>query len=150
MSRKTFMLDTNICSFIMRERPEAVLARLEAAVTQQHRIVVSAITYSEMRFGAIAPKASPKVAVMVDALVQRLDAVLPWDQAAVDATARLRALLAARGTPIGNNDAAIAGHALAAGCIVVSNNVREFARVPDLLLEDWAEHVDGRRGAQEK
>ncbi len=138
MSRKTYMLDTNICSFIMRERPPAVLARLEGAVARQHRIVVSAITYSEMRFGAISPRASPRVAAMVDAFVQRLDAILPWDAAAVDETARLRAGLAARGIPIGNNDAAIAGHALATGCVLITNNTREFHRVPHLALEDWA------------
>lgn len=132
------MLDTNICSFIMRERPESVLKRLESAVTGQHRIVVSAITYSAMRFGAVSPKASPRVAGMVDAFVQRLDAILPWDAAAVDETARLRAFLAACGTPIGNNDAAIAGHALATSCVLVTNNTREFSRVPHLLIEDWA------------
>ncbi|GHL78572.1 hypothetical protein ECZU34_63200 [Escherichia coli] len=49
---KIYMLDTNICSFIMREQPEAVLKNLEQAVLRGHRIVVSAITYSEMRFGA--------------------------------------------------------------------------------------------------
>lgn len=55
---KIYMLDTNICSFIMREQPEAVLKRLEQAVLWGHRIVVSAITYSEMRFGATALRAS--------------------------------------------------------------------------------------------
>jgi tRNA(fMet)-specific endonuclease VapC len=55
---KTYMLDTCICSFIMREQPEAVLKRLEQAVLRGQRIVVSAITYSEMRFGATGPKAS--------------------------------------------------------------------------------------------
>ncbi|ENJ7666063.1 TPA: PIN domain-containing protein [Pseudomonas aeruginosa] len=139
MSKKTYMLDTNICSFIMRERPDAVLAMLEKAVSSQHRIVVSAITYSEMRFGAANPKASPKVATMVDAFVQRLDAVLPWDTAAVDQTTQIRTTLARLGTPIGNNDAAIAGHALAAGCVLVTNNTREFARVPGLVLEDWTQ-----------
>lgn len=138
MSRVAYMLDTDICSFIMRERPELVLKRLEDAVTGQHRIVVSAITYSEMRFGAASPKASPRVAGMVDAFVQRLDAILPWDAAAVDETARLRVCLAAQGTPIGNNDAAIAGHALATGCVLITNNTREFVRVPHLLIEDWA------------
>lgn len=57
---KIYMLDTNICSFIMREQPEAVLKRLEQAVLRGHRIVVSAITYSEMRFGATGPKAAPR------------------------------------------------------------------------------------------
>lgn len=138
MSRATYMLDTNICSFIMRERPESVLRRLSQVVAKRHRVVVSAITYSELRFGAINPKASPRVVSMVDAFAQRLDAILPWDAQAVDETARLRVFLAAQGTPIGNNDAAIAGHALASGCVLVTNNSREFVRVPHLVIEDWA------------
>ena len=133
-----YMLDTNICSFIMRERPAAVLSRLQACVNAQHRIVVSAITYAEMRFGAIGRKASPKHIELVTAFVARLDGVLPWDRAAVDATASIRADLAARGTPIGANDASIAGHAIAVGAVLVTNNSREFGRVAGLSLEDWA------------
>jgi tRNA(fMet)-specific endonuclease VapC len=75
---KTYMLDTCICSFIMREQPEAVLKRLEQAVLRGQRIVVSAITYSEMRFGATGPKASPRHVELVDAFCARLDAILPW------------------------------------------------------------------------
>ncbi|MDP1080580.1 type II toxin-antitoxin system VapC family toxin, partial [Klebsiella pneumoniae] len=75
--KKTFLLDTNICSFIMREPPAAVLKRLEQAVLRGHRIVVSAITYSEMRFGATGPKASPRHLELVDAFCARLDAILP-------------------------------------------------------------------------
>jgi len=131
------MLDTNICSFIMREQPEAVISRLEQAVLRNHRIVVSAITYAEMRFGAIGKKASPRHGQLVDAFCARLDAVLSWDRAAVDATAEVKTVLAAAGTPIGPNDTAIAGHAIAAGVILVTNNTREFARVPGLILEDW-------------
>lgn len=131
------MLDTNICSFIMREQPEAVIRRLEQAVLRNHRIVVSAITYAEMRFGATGKKASPRHVQLVDAFCARLDAVLPWDRAAVDATTEIKTALAAVGTPIGPNDTAIAGHAIAAGAILVTNNTREFERVPDLTLEDW-------------
>lgn len=134
---KTYMLDTNICSFIMREQPEAVIKRLEQAVLRNHRIVVSAITYAEMRFGAAGKKASPHHAQLVDAFCIRLDAVLAWDRAAVDATADIKAALAAAGTPIGPNDTAIAGHAIAVGAVLVTNNTREFARVPGLKLEDW-------------
>lgn len=134
---KTYMLDTNICSFIMREQPEAVIKRLEQAVLRNHRIVVSAITYAEMSFGAIGKKASPRHAQLVDAFCTRLDAVLPWDRAAVDSTTEIKAVLAAAGTPIGPNDTAIAGHAIAAGAILVTNNTREFERVPGLKLEDW-------------
>lgn len=135
---KTYMLDTNICSFIMREQPEAVLKRLEQTVLRNHRIVVSAITYAEMRFGAVGKKASPRHATLVDAFCVRLDAVLAWDRAAVDATTEIKVALAAAGTPIGPNDTAIAGHAIAAGAILVTNNTREFARVPGLELEDWS------------
>ncbi|EEP6622630.1 type II toxin-antitoxin system VapC family toxin [Salmonella enterica] len=134
---KTYMLDTCICSFIMREQPEAVLKRLEQAVLRRHRIVVSAITYAEIRFGCTGKKASPRHAQLVDAFCSRLDAVLAWDRAAVDATTEIRAVLAAAGTPIGSNDAAIAGHAIASGAILVTNNVREFERVPGLQYEDW-------------
>ncbi|EBB1758049.1 PIN domain-containing protein [Salmonella enterica] len=134
---RTYMLDTSICSFIMREQPEAVLKRLEQAVLRRQRIVVSAITYAEMRFDSTGKKASPRHARLVDAFFRRLDAVLPWDQAAVDATTEIRSALFAAGTPIGPNETAIAGHAIAAGAVLVTNNTREFERVPGLKLEDW-------------
>lgn len=132
------MLDTCICSFIMREHPEAVLRRLAAAVARNDRIVISAITYAEMRYGQIGKKASPRHKMLVDEFVKRLDQVLPWDQAAVDATIEIKSQLSRAGEVIGGNDMAIAGHALAAGCILVTNNVREFSRVPGLNHEDWA------------
>ncbi|KWE87474.1 PIN domain-containing protein [Burkholderia ubonensis] len=136
---KLYMLDTNICSYIMRERPPVVLSRLQSCVGAQHRIVVSAVTYAEMRFGAIGRKASPKHADLVTAFVARLDGVLPLDAAAVDATTAVRAELAARGTPIGANDASIAGHAIAAGAVLVTHNTREFGRVDGLSFQDWAD-----------
>ena len=68
---------------------------------------------------------------------QDLDAILPWDRAAVDATTEVKMALRLAGTPIGPNDTTIAGHAIAAGAILVTNNVREFERVPGLVLEDW-------------
>lgn len=136
---KTYMLDTNICSYIMREQPEAVLKRLEQAVLRRHRIVVSAITYAEMRFGAIGKRASPRHVQLVDAFCARLDAILAWDRAAVDATTEVKATLAAACTPIGPNDTAIAGHAIAAGAILVTNNTREFERVAGLTFEDWVQ-----------
>jgi tRNA(fMet)-specific endonuclease VapC len=132
-----YMLDTNICSFIMGERPIELLARLQACVDAQERIVVSAITYAEMRFGAVSKKASPKHATLVSAFVARLDGVLPWDAAAVDETTKIRVELAKLRTPIGDNDSAIAGHAISAGAVVVTNYVREFMRVPNLRYEDW-------------
>ena len=134
---KTYMLDTNICSYIMREHPPAVIEKLTQCIMRRHRVVVSAITYAEMRFGAVGKKASPRHSQLVDAFVSRLDAVLPWDRAAVDATTRVKIALAAAGTPIGPNDTAIAGHAISANVILVTNNSREFKHVEGLSLEDW-------------
>lgn len=132
-----YMLDTCICSFIMRERPESVLQRLAAEVSRNNRIVISAITYAEMRYGQIGKKASPKHKMLVDEFVKRLDEVLPWDQAAVDGTVEAKRELTKAGWVIGENDTAIAGHAIASGCVLVTNNVREFSRVPGLSYEDW-------------
>ena len=108
------MLDTCICSYIMREHPAAVLEKL-SGIASRHKIVISAITYAEMRFGAIGKKASPKHTHLVDEFVKRLDAIFARDMAAVDATAGIKKYLADAGIPIGANDTAIAGHALATG-----------------------------------
>jgi len=142
-----YMLDTNICSFIIRARSAELLVKMQACVDAQQRIVISAITYAEMRFGWPPPypppqagegrEGAPRLASLISAFVARLDGILPWDAAAVDETTRLRIELASLGTPIGNNDAAIAGHALVSNAVLVTNNVREFERVPGLRIEDW-------------
>lgn len=123
----------------MREVPISVLKKLQSVVSKQHRVVISAITYQEMKFGLLVKKASPKHAVLVAEFLKRVDEVLPWDKKAVDATTEVKKQLMAKGTPIGNNDTSIAGHAIATGCVLVTNNTREFSRVDGLNLEDWAQ-----------
>ncbi|MDR0849086.1 MAG: type II toxin-antitoxin system VapC family toxin [Propionibacteriaceae bacterium] len=135
------MLDTNTCSFIMRGVPQ-VLARLKAADAEGAVFLISAITYSELRDGALGVKATGKHVAMVEAFVERVDEVAPWDRAAVDHTALIRATLRRQGTPISPNDSAIAGHALSLGITLVANNTREFSRVAGLVLEDWATPAD--------
>ncbi len=137
MKKIDYMLDTCICSFIMRELPVSVLEKLQSTVSKQHRIVISAITYQEMQFGLPGKKASPRHAALANEFLKRVDEILPWDKEAVDATTEVRRQLIAKGTPIGNNDTAIAGHAISAGCVLVTNNTREFSRVDGLRLEDW-------------
>lgn len=132
-----FMLDTNICSFIIRERPQSVLLRLQEEVQAKHRIVLSAITNAELLYGANNKKASPKLVQVVHEFVSRMDEVLPWDRHAVEEAARIKKALESLGAPIGGNDTAIAGHALSQGCTLVTNNMGEFARVPGLKVEDW-------------
>jgi tRNA(fMet)-specific endonuclease VapC len=132
------MLDTNICSFIMREKPLKTLQVLQSHVESKDRIVISAITYSELKFGSIGKKASAKMPKLVGEFLERIHSVMPWDKAAVDATTEIKKTLAARGTPISNNDAAIAGNAVALNCTLVTNNTREFQRIETLTLEDWS------------
>ena len=110
---------------------------LQSHVENKDRILISAITHAELRFGAVGTKASPKHSVIVDQFLARIDGVLPWDKDAVDATTAIKQYLAGKGTPIGSKDAAIAGHAVAVDCVLVTNNTREFNRVPDLHVEDW-------------
>ena len=136
--KRTYMLDTNICSYIMRERPESVLTELQSRVMLRDKIIISAITYAELRFGAIGKKSSRKHNIIVDEFMARIDAVLAWDKGAVEATAQIKKYLSDQGTPIGNNDTMIAGHAVSEGCILVTNNRKEFDRVPDLEVEDWS------------
>ena len=134
----TYMLDTNICSFIIRARPQAVVAKLENEARNKSRIVISAVTYSELRYGAISPKAPRKIWEDISRLILRLDAILPIDAALIDKGALIQKELLKAGTPIGHNDSLIAAHALMEGCTLVTNNTREFARVPGLDIEDWA------------
>lgn len=135
--KKAYRLDTNICSFIMRQRPERVLMKLQQLVEQQQRIVISSITYAEMQLGVIGKKASPQQALLVADFVSRLDGVLHWDREAIDATASVKVKLNNAGTPIGANDAAVAGHAIATQSILVTNHVKEFSRIEAPILEDW-------------
>ncbi len=121
----------------MRKRPESILNRLQEQVINRDKIVISAITYAELRFGAIGKKASPKHTVIVDEFMERIDAVLAWDKGAVEATAKIKKRLNDQGTPIGTNDTMIAGHAISEQAVLVTNNTKEFKRVPDLILEDW-------------
>ncbi len=122
----------------MRERPESVLKTLQAHAENRDRIVISAITYAELRFGAIGKKASPKHNVIVSEFMERIDGVLSWGQAAVDASASIKKELSDNGTPISHNDTMIAGHAVSIKCVLVTNNTKEFNRVAGLQIEDWA------------
>ena len=116
----------------------SVLTELQSRVMHRDRIVISAITYAELGFVAIGKKSSPKHNVIVDEFMARIDAVLAWDKGAVEATAQIKKYLSDKGTTIGNNDTMIAGNAVSEGCILVTNNRKEFDRVPDLEIEDWS------------
>lgn len=136
-----YMLDTDFASFVMRRAPKSVLDTMQAKVAEKAGLVISSITYSELRLGAERSATAAQYHRLIELLCERLNGVLAWDSAAADHFARLQAGLLAAGAPIGDNDAMIAGHAQSSGCVLVSNNRRHFSRVPGLTLENWAESV---------
>jgi tRNA(fMet)-specific endonuclease VapC len=131
-----YMLDTNMCSYILRKDVQP-LRRLEQ-LAPRHEIVISAIVYFELRKGAHARNAPKGLNAAISAFASQLTDVLAWDRDAADQAARVHAWLSARGQTIGPNDTMIAGHALAAGCVLVTNNTREFGRIEGLKVEDWS------------
>lgn len=129
-----FMLDTNILIFLIKQRPAAVLARFHQHDMKD--ICVSSITVAELEYGVAKSSLAQKNKQILDGWLQLLHRPA-FDDNAARAYGPLRAALAARGTPIGPLDTLIAAHALSLQATLVSNNVREFSRVPGLMIEDW-------------
>lgn len=130
-----FLLDTNICIYIAKRQPPAVLARFERL--QVGEAALSVITYGELRLGAEKSASRQAVLERLERLVEWVP-VLPLPQDAAVCYGHIRATLEREGRPIGANDLWIAAHALAEELTLVSNNTREFKRIPGLLLENWA------------
>lgn len=126
-------LDTNICSYILRRHPVSVIARFAALDPGQ--VWLSAIVAAELRYGAVK-LASRRLTSAVEAWLAGF-AVLPWSVDATHHYAQLRVALERAGQPIGNMDLMIAAHALAEDSVVITNNAREFHRVPGLAVEEW-------------
>jgi tRNA(fMet)-specific endonuclease VapC len=129
------LLDTNICIYVVKGRPAAVLERFNAH--EPGELAVSVITAMELRVGARKAGLDSRPARRVAALLQRLQ-VLPLGAEAIDHYASLRLALEGQGALIGPMDLLIAAHALALGATLVTHNTREFQRVPGLAFEDWA------------
>lgn len=132
-----YMLDTDMCSYIIRKRPISVLEALQKQSELGASICISAITYAELLLGAERSQAREKHLNLINELGERLDKVLPWDDQAAESFSKLQAYLFSQGTPIGNNDTMIAGHALSVGSVLVTNNQRHFSKVPNIQLENW-------------
>jgi len=132
-----YMLDTNICSYIMRQRPPTVLAMLESHEQVGDEICISAITYAELLLGAKRSQHPDKHLLLIEGLQQRLNYIQPWDTLAAEQFSDLQALLLNTGTPIGTNDTLIAAHALSLDAMMVTNNTKHFGKVPNLKLENW-------------
>jgi len=131
-----YLLDTDTCSYAIRGACDALDARL--AREKPGTLAISAVTRAELLFG-VEKRGNPRtLSRVVHGFLDRI-AVVPWDAAAADHFARLRAVLERGGTPIGMMDTMIAGHALALKATLVTNNQKHFQKVTALRLENWTE-----------
>ena len=130
----TYMLDTNICIYAIKNKPEQVLEKLKKNLS--NGICISAITLAELQHGVEKSMNPEKNSMALLQFLSILD-ILPFDDLAAVEYGKICAYLQKRGTPIGTMDMLIAAHAKIENLIIVTNNVREFERVPDLKIENW-------------
>lgn len=138
MADPRYLLDTNILSYAIKDPHGLVSQHLRTLAGDE--ICTSIIVASELRYGA-AWRASAKLTAKVEQLLENL-LVLPLDAGVDRHYAEIRVDLEKMGTPIGQNDLLIAAHARALGLVLVTNNVREFERVPGLVVENWLTSAD--------
>lgn len=129
-----YVLDTNICIYIQRQKPKKVLARFQKL--KPGEAAISIITWGELLYGAEKSN-QRKIALKLLAEFKSLVPVLPIPENAGNTYGAIRALLESEGAPIGNNDLWIAAHVKAAGLTLVTNNEKEFQRVPGLKIQNW-------------
>ena len=128
-----YLLDTNIVIYVIKQRPPQVL---EVFNRHHGRMAVSSITLAELVHGVEKSSDVSRNTAVVEDFVSRL-AVLPYDDKAAWQYGSIRAALEKLGQPIGINDLHIAAHARSSGLTLITNNTREFEKVPGLLLENW-------------
>lgn len=136
MRAVNYLLDTDLCIYVVNHRPPAIRERL--AALPRGSAGISSITFAELAFRAGNSSQVERNLERLQALATTV-AVLPFDADAGLAYGRLRADLKRRGELIGPLDMLIAGHALATGLVLVTNNLREFSRVAGLRCETWVE-----------
>jgi tRNA(fMet)-specific endonuclease VapC len=128
------MLDTNICSYIIRNRPEKIREKLKE-IEENHTVALSSIVVSELLYGA-TKNGSPKLMKIVSSFI---DNFIIYDYSKISAKyyADIRSNLEKQGKIIGANDLLIASHALSLKATLVTNNIKEFERIDGLILENW-------------
>jgi tRNA(fMet)-specific endonuclease VapC len=129
-----YLLDTNICSYILKRRPATVRARFDEVGPEN--LCLSTIVLAELYYGAARHPQGETIRGDIDDFTSRLT-LLPWDDAAADHYGAIRTELERTGTPIGAMDMLIAAHARSIDATLVSNNARHFRQVSGLRWVDW-------------
>ena len=137
-----YLLDTNICIYIARHHPLEVLERFRKL--QPGDVGMSSVTYGELCYGAYKSRHRNEARAILEELATVIP-LLAMGSDAVDRYGEIRAELEGRGCVIGNNDLWIAAHALSLGVVLVTNNQREFIRVPGLKVQNWVKATSPTR-----
>lgn len=128
-----YLLDTNIVIYVIKKRP---IKALEFFNKHASRMAISSITLSELIYGAEKSQQIEKNLEAIEDFISHLE-VLPYDSKASLHYGKIKSTLEKKGTIIGENDIHIAAHAISQGLTLVTNNLKEFKRVPNLALENW-------------
>lgn len=131
-----YLLDTNICIYLIKKRPTDVLSRFRQH--SPHDVVTSIITIFELEYGVQKSRYQQRSQGALIKFLKSLN-IINLDYSSVAESAAIRAQLENKGTPIGSYDLLIAGIARSRGMILVTSNLKEFNRVEGLLLENWVE-----------
>jgi tRNA(fMet)-specific endonuclease VapC len=129
-----YVLDTNICIYIIKKRPLHVLNTLKQKDISD--VCISSITLAELEYGVQKSERKVQNSLALAEFLAPLE-VMPFDEKAAIEFGKIRAFLEKKGTPIGEYDLMIAAHARSLDFIVVTNNAKEFKRVPQLRVENW-------------
>lgn len=129
-----FMLDTDTCSYIIKEKPLSAFINLEKHA--EELVCISVVTYAELIYGVERISSKKVNRSMVESFIQRLF-VYQWDQAAAEHYASIRNHLEKQGNLIGNMDMMIAAHARSLRAILITNNSKHFKKVPHLQIDNW-------------
>lgn len=129
-----YMLDTNICSYILKNHPATVKAHFDEVGNDS--LSISTVVLAELYYGAARHPKSIIIRREIEHFVSLL-AVIPWDETAADHYGAIRTVLEKQGTPIGAMDMMIAAHALSCKATLVSNNIEHFEKIPALLISNW-------------
>ncbi len=131
-----YMLDTNICVYSIKRKPEHVFQKLREHDPEE--ICISSVTYAELVHGVEKSQKIEKNRIALALLLANIQ-ILDFDTSAAEAYGKIRADLEKKGIPLGPLDMMIAGHAKSLGYTVVTNNTKEFNRIQGLKIENWVE-----------
>ena len=129
-----YMLDTNTCIYIIKRKPLKIIERFKK--TEISQIGISSITLSELLYGVSKSSRPLQNQIALSQFVAPLE-IMPYDDEAAQHYGDLRVGLEKQGTPIGSLDMLIAAHAISLNSVLITNNEKEFIRIPNLKIDNW-------------